>query len=44
MYREAVGNIHGLITLRKAIPSAQSDVDQALAALKLVLAEALARR
>ncbi len=44
VYREAVGNIHGLITLRKAIPSAQSDVDQALAALKLVLAEALARR
>ncbi|MBX9795602.1 MAG: alpha/beta hydrolase [Sphingomonas sp.] len=43
-YREAVGNIHGLITLRKAIPSAQNDVDQALAALKLILAEAQARR
>lgn len=41
-YREAVGNIHGFVTLRKAIPSAQGDVDGALAVLKAMIAEAAA--
>jgi acetyl esterase len=36
---EADGNIHGLINLRKAIPSAQDDVTNNLAALKEMLAE-----
>jgi acetyl esterase len=36
---EADGNIHGLINLRKAIPSAQDDVTNNLNALKLMLAE-----
>ena len=35
---EAEGNIHGLINLRKAIPSAQDDVTANLTALKDVLA------
>ncbi len=39
---EAEGNIHGLITLRKAIPSSQDDVNANLAALKKVLAEIMA--
>lgn len=42
IYREAVGNIHGFVTLRKAIPSGQSDVDHALSALKTIIAEARA--
>lgn len=42
VYREAVGTIHGFVTLRKAIPSAATDVAQALAALKLMIAEAQA--
>lgn len=41
-YREAVGNIHGFVTLRKAIPSAQIEVDGALAVLKGIIAEAVA--
>ncbi len=41
-YREAVGNIHGFVTLRKAIPSGQKDVDGALAVLKGIIAEAVA--
>ncbi len=36
---EAEGNIHGLINLRKAIPSSQEDITRNLDALKLVLAE-----
>lgn len=40
IYREAVGNIHGFVTMRKAIPSAQADVAGALAVLKAMLAEA----
>lgn len=44
IFREAVGNIHGFITLRKAIPSSQADVEGALAALKLLIAEAEAAR
>ena len=39
IYREAVGNIHGFVNLRKAIPSGQADVAGALAALKAMIAE-----
>ena len=39
---EAEGNIHGLINLRKAIPSAQDDVARNFVALKEILAEAMA--
>lgn len=39
---EAEGNIHGLINLRKAIPSAQDDVTANLSALKDMLAEVMA--
>ncbi|MFA6114981.1 MAG: alpha/beta hydrolase [Sphingomonas sp.] len=40
IFREAQGNIHGFVTLRKAIPSSVGDVAGALAALKTVIAEA----
>lgn len=40
VFREAKGNIHGFINLRKAIPSSQEDIDGCVAALKLLLAEA----
>ena len=40
VFREAKGNIHGFITLRKAIPSSVGDVAGALAALKDVIVEA----
>lgn len=43
-YREAAGNIHGFVTLRKAIPSSVGDVAGYLAALKAVVAEAEANR
>jgi acetyl esterase len=39
---EADGNIHGLINLRKAIPSSQEDVVNNLTALKEMLAEVMA--
>ena len=39
IYREAVGNIHGFINLRKAIPSGQQDIAGALAVLKAMIAE-----
>ena len=39
---EAEGNIHGLINLRKIIPSAQDDVTRNLTALKEMLAEVMA--
>jgi acetyl esterase len=39
---EAEGNIHGLINLRKAIPSSQDDVKRNLDALKELLAEVMA--
>jgi acetyl esterase len=39
-YREAVGNIHGFVTLRQAIPSSRSDVAGYLAALKDAIVEA----
>ena len=41
-YREAAGNIHGFITLRKAVPSGQRDVAGALSVLKAMIAEATA--
>lgn len=44
VYREAAGNIHGFLTLRRAIPSAQGDVAGMLAAFKDVLVEAEADR
>ena len=40
VFREAKGNIHGFITLRKAIPSSVGDVASALAALKDIVVEA----
>ncbi|MFL9842601.1 alpha/beta hydrolase [Sphingomonas sp. ST-64] len=43
-YREAVGNIHGFITLRRAIPSGQGDVAGALVAFRSLLTEAEANR
>jgi acetyl esterase len=39
----AEGNIHGHITLRKAIPSAQSDVERNMKALQSMLADILPR-
>ena len=44
VFREAVGTVHGFITLRKAIPSSQGDVAGYLAALKDVIVEAKAAR
>lgn len=38
VFLEAKGNIHGFITLRQAIPSSQSDVAAAFAAIKQVVA------
>lgn len=42
VYRSAEGNIHGYICLRKGIPSSQKDVEENLAALKELIAEAMA--
>ncbi len=39
IFQEAKGNIHGYMNLRKAIPSAQQDLLDGVAALKLLLAE-----
>jgi acetyl esterase len=39
IFREAQGNIHGFISLRKAIPSAEDDIRGCIAALKLMLGE-----
>lgn len=44
VYREAVGNIHGFITLRKAIPSSQGDVASCFRILKDLVNEAEAER
>jgi acetyl esterase len=38
-FREASGNIHGFMNLRRAIPSSQSDVAASLSTLKALLAE-----
>jgi acetyl esterase len=40
VYREAVGNIHGFITLRQAIPSSAGDVAAYLSAVKAAIVEA----
>lgn len=37
IFREAEGNIHGFISLRKAIPSSEGDVNACVAALRLIL-------
>jgi acetyl esterase len=39
-YQEAAGNIHGFVTLRRAIPSSQGDVAAYLAAVKAAVADA----
>jgi acetyl esterase len=38
-FREAEGNIHGFINLRKAVPSSAEDIRDGVAALKLLLQE-----
>lgn len=40
VFREAVGNIHGFLTMRRAIPSSQGDLAGALVALKAMIVEA----
>ncbi len=42
VFREAEGNIHGFINLRKAIPSSDADVQGAFRILKLMIDEVLA--
>ncbi|UIJ47258.1 alpha/beta hydrolase [Sphingomonas cannabina] len=44
VFREAAGNIHGFVTLRKVIPSSQGDVAGFLAAAKAVIVEAEGQR
>jgi acetyl esterase len=44
VYREAVGNIHGFITLRKAIPSSTGDTAACFRILKDMINEAEAER
>jgi acetyl esterase len=41
IFREARGNIHGFMNLRKAIPSSNDDLAGCVAALKLLLGEAV---
>jgi acetyl esterase len=43
IFREAEGNIHGFLNLRKAIPSSSEDLRGCVAALKLLLSEAGAK-
>ncbi len=43
IFREARGNIHGFISLRKAIPSSEDDIKGCVAALKLLLDETARR-
>jgi acetyl esterase len=40
VFREAQGNIHGFINLRKAIPSSEEDIKGCVEMLKLMIAEA----
>ena len=40
VFREARGNIHGFINLRKAVPSSDEDIQGAVVALHLLLSEA----
>jgi acetyl esterase len=44
VFREAVGNVHGFITLRQAVPSSAGDVAGYLSALKAVIVEAEGQR
>ena len=44
VFREAVGNVHGCVTLRKAIPSSAGDVAGYLAAVKALVTEAEGER
>jgi acetyl esterase len=39
IFREAKGNIHGFINLRKAIPSSDEDIQGCAVALHLLLSE-----
>jgi acetyl esterase len=39
VFREATGNIHGFVNLRKAIPSSVADCAGSFAALKAMIAE-----
>jgi acetyl esterase len=39
VFREAKGNIHGYINLRRAIPSSEEDIKGGVEALKLILKE-----
>lgn len=39
IFREAKGSIHGFINLRRALPSAQQDIENAAVALHLLLSE-----
>ncbi len=43
VFREAVGNIHGFINLRKAIPSSEDDVQGGFRILKLMIEEAVGK-
>ncbi|HEX8583384.1 MAG TPA: alpha/beta hydrolase [Allosphingosinicella sp.] len=43
VFREARGNIHGFINLRKAIPSSDTDIRAAVEALRLLIEEAEAK-
>jgi acetyl esterase len=44
VFREARGNIHGFVNLRKAIPSSEDDIVGAVQALKMLIEEARADR
>jgi len=44
VFREAVGSVHGFITLRRAIPSAQGDVAGMLGVFREILIESEANR
>ena len=44
VFREAVGSIHGFVTLRKAVPSSVGDVAGALVAARQMIAEAEGER
>ncbi|HZG08189.1 MAG TPA: alpha/beta hydrolase [Allosphingosinicella sp.] len=44
VFREARGNIHGFINLRKAIPSSEDDIVGAVQGLKMLIEEARAGR
>ena len=44
VFREAIGNVHGFVNVRQAIPSSQGDVAAYLAAVKAMIVEAEAHR